>query len=47
VAADGQALAQVGHPSDAHRFHTHEAALRTATELNQEGRGPIDVVKID
>jgi hypothetical protein len=32
---------------DAYLFHTHEAALRAAHELNQTGRGPVDVVKIE
>lgn len=47
VAADGLALQEVATPQQAHQFHTHEAALRAATELNQDGRGPIDVVKLD
>ena len=47
VASDGMALAEVATPAEAHGFHTHEAALRAANELNHEGRGPIDVVKID
>ena len=47
VAADGEALADVATPAEAHAFHTHEAALRAATELNHEGRGPIDVMKIE
>ena len=46
VAADGMALTEVPTPAEAHGFHTHEAALRAAQELNHEGRGPIDVVKI-
>lgn len=47
IAADGLALLEVGTPEEAHGFHTHEAALRAANELNHEGRGPIDVVKVD
>jgi len=47
VAADGLALLEVATTEDAHRFHTHEAALRAACELNHGGRGPIDVVKVD
>jgi hypothetical protein len=31
----------------AHLFHAHEAAIRAARELNSEGRGPVDVVKVE
>jgi len=31
----------------AHLFHAHEAAIRAARELNREGRGPVDVVKVE
>lgn len=46
IGADQQLL-QVLESSQAYLFHTHEAALRAATELNAEGRGPIDVVKLE
>ena len=42
-----QQLLEVGAANDAYLFHTHEAALRAAQELNQTGRGPVDVVKIE
>jgi hypothetical protein len=32
---------------DAHLFHAHDAAVRAARELNNEGRGPVDVVKVE
>ena len=38
---------EVPEPQLAHLFHAHEAALRAAKELNAEGRGPVDVVKIE
>jgi hypothetical protein len=47
VAADGISIQEVATVAEAHGFHTHEAALRAAAELNHEGRGPIDVVKDD
>lgn len=47
IAADGFGLREVATPAEAHGFHTHEAALRAAHELNHEGRGPIDVMKVD
>lgn len=42
-----QSLAEVSQASEAYLFHTHEAALRAAQELNHTGRGPVDVVKIE
>ncbi|MEB3352944.1 MAG: hypothetical protein VKM34_01720 [Cyanobacteriota bacterium] len=42
-----QQLAEVAQASEAYLFHTHEAALRAAQELNHSGRGPVDVVKIE
>ena len=47
VAADGEALLEVADASQAHLFHAHEAAVRAAQELNAEGRGPVDVVKLE
>ncbi|MEB3185298.1 MAG: hypothetical protein VKM97_05375 [Cyanobacteriota bacterium] len=47
IAADGISIQEVSSSGEAHGFHTHEAALRAANELNHEGRGPIDVVKDD
>jgi hypothetical protein len=47
IAADGQSLTEVTAPEAAHLFHAHEAALRAAKELNAEGRGPVDVVKLE
>jgi hypothetical protein len=47
VAADGEALIEVADWRQAHLFHAHEAAVRAALELNAEGRGPVDVVKLE
>lgn len=47
IAADGQSLMEVADAESAHLFHAHEAALRVAKELNAEGRGPVDVVKVE
>jgi hypothetical protein len=47
VAADGEALIEVDDWRQAHLFHAHEAAVRAALELNAEGRGPVDVVKVE
>jgi hypothetical protein len=47
IASDGQSLMEVAAPEAAHLFHAHEAALRAAKELNAEGRGPVDVVKLE
>ena len=47
VGPDGQQLIEVPVPTDAHLFHAHEAAVRAAMELNAEGRGPVDVVKLE
>jgi hypothetical protein len=33
--------------SESYRFHAHEAAIRAAKELNDTGRGPVDVVKVE
>lgn len=45
ASADG-ALLDVAEASDAYLFHTHEAALRAASELNRLGSA-VDVLKID
>jgi hypothetical protein len=42
-----QSLIDVPSPDQAYGFHTHEAALRAAGELNRMGSGSVDVVKID
>lgn len=47
IAGEDQGLVDVGSTSEAFLFHTHEAALRAATELNHSGRGPLDVVKVE
>ncbi|MFM8543888.1 MAG: hypothetical protein ACKOAP_02675 [Vulcanococcus sp.] len=47
VASDGLGLAEVNSWREAHLFHAHEAAIRAARELNHEGRGPVDVVKVE
>jgi hypothetical protein len=47
IAADQQSLLEVSDVRQAHLFHAHEAALRVAKELNAEGRGPVDVVKVE
>ncbi|MBM5807181.1 MAG: hypothetical protein FJ056_05745 [Cyanobacteria bacterium M_surface_10_m2_179] len=47
VGSDGEALIEVGSTDQAHLFHVHESALRAARELNAEGRGPVDVVKVE
>lgn len=47
VAPDGEQLVEVPEPQQAHLFHAHEAAVRAALELNAEGRGPVDVVKVE
>lgn len=42
-----QHVQDVNASAEAYLFHTHEAALRAAQQLNQTGRGPVDVVKIE
>jgi hypothetical protein len=44
--ADGQLLAVAVVP-EAYQFHTHEAALRAASELNRLGGEAVDVVKVE
>ena len=47
IGSDGLSLVEVAEAGQAHLFHAHEAALRAARELNAEGRGPVDVVKVE
>lgn len=42
-----QSLVDVEDAARAHGFHTHEAALRAAGELQKLGHQGIDIVKID
>ncbi|KMM17648.1 hypothetical protein [Synechococcus sp. GFB01] len=44
---EDQRLQEVGSAAEAYLFHTHEAALRAAQDLNQNGLGPVDVVKVE
>jgi len=47
ISATDQSLQDVPDVQQAHFFHTHEAALRAAVELNRLGSDSVDVVKID
>lgn len=47
IGRGGQDLEEVATAEAGYLFHTHEAAVRAASELNAEGRGPIDVVKVE
>ena len=47
ISAQDQSLRDVNDLDQAYFFHTHEAALRAAVELNRLSDGGIDVVKID
>ena len=47
VACDDGSVIEVEQASDGHQFHAHEAAIRVAKELNDTGRGPVDVVKVE
>ncbi len=47
IAAEDQSLLDVVELDRAYFFHTHDAALRAAGELNRLGLGGVDVVKID
>lgn len=42
-----QSLVDVEAPEQAHGFHTHEAALRAASELQKLGLASVDVLKLD
>jgi hypothetical protein len=47
LGGEDQHLVDVATPAEAHQFHTHEAAIRAAEELNRLGEGPVDVVKVE
>jgi porphobilinogen deaminase len=47
IEAMDQSLVDVSDPASAYLFHTHEAALRAAGELNRLGGDGFDVVKIE
>jgi hypothetical protein len=47
IAAEDQSLLDVEQLDRAHFFHTHDAALRAAGELNRLGLGGVDVVKVE
>jgi hypothetical protein len=47
ISAEDQSLRDVEELQQAYFFHTHEAALRAAVELNRLGADRVDVVKID
>ena len=47
IGGDGQSLVVVPDSAQAHLFHVHDMAVRAARELNAEGRGPVDVVKLE
>jgi hypothetical protein len=49
IAIDGkdQSLIDVQSADQAYGFHTHEAAVRAAGELNRLGGGKVDVVKFE
>ena len=40
-------MIEVEDSQGAYLFHTHEAALRAADELNRLGKGPMDVMKVE
>jgi hypothetical protein len=42
-----QGVIEVDDSRRAYLFHTHEAALRAADELNRLGQGPVDVMKVE
>jgi hypothetical protein len=42
-----QGVVEVEDSDGAYLFHTHEAALRAADELNRLGEGPVDVLKLE
>jgi hypothetical protein len=47
IGNEDQKLVEVASDAEAYLFHTHEAALRAAQDLNQNGLGPVDVVKVE
>lgn len=46
IGPEDGALVDVEEAAQAYRFHTHEAALRAASELNKLGAG-VDVLKVE
>jgi RNA-binding protein YlmH len=42
-----QGVIEVEDSQGAYLFHTHEAALRAADQLNRLGKGPVDVMKVE
>jgi hypothetical protein len=46
IAAEDGSLMDVDNPSQAYLFHTHEAALRAASELIKLGAA-VDVLKVE
>jgi hypothetical protein len=47
IRPDDQGLGDVSDPMAAYLFHTHEAAVRAAGELNRLGDDGFDVVRVD
>mgnify|MGYP003339145140 CR=1 FL=1 len=47
IRSEDQSLEDVESLDEAYFFHTHEAALRAAVELNKLSVDRVDVVKID
>jgi hypothetical protein len=47
IRPDDDGLGDVSDPPAAYLFHTHEAALRAAGELNRLGGDGFDVVKVE
>lgn len=47
VGGENQQVVEVATSAEAYLFHTHEAALRAAVEINRIGQGPVDVVKVE
>ena len=47
IDARDQSLVDVAAAEQAYSFHTHEAALRAANELNHLGPDQVDVVKLE
>jgi hypothetical protein len=47
IRPDDQGLGDVSDPMAAYLFHTHEAAVRAAGELNRLGGDGFDVVKVE
>ena len=47
IAAEDQSLLDVDQLDRAYFFHTHDAAVRAAGELNRLGLGGVDVMKVE